>query len=321
MLQIDPLLNLLKKIDAEEIPQNDFQTAMSVAIPVQRNESTHPRQLYELVQEDSKPSSRIKSETMLDLDVTIATEAGRKEAEQKARELKAAQEKQNALPSWYTESTIGIKADPSSPTTATGLSASTAGPSGTSSGIKPDPDAGRAEKKPSLADADAVEQYYASLKEEEERRNALPPGSESEDDSDDDEADEDEEEDGFEDVEIGTTPNGKPSAVPTSGAATPMSSASASASASGTVNGSGNGKKRRAEDDDRNGALANGSGTAVGSSSPTKRVKIESSSDRPGVAEGGVKLEPGTDVRVKLEPATAEESDEDEDDEEFEDAL
>lgn len=299
MAQIDPLLTLLKKIDAEEIPQNDFQSALAVAIPVRRNEETHPTQLYEPIKEESKPSAKIKSEAMLDLDVTIATEEGRDEAEQRARELKAMQEKQNALPSWYTESTIEIKADPDTASPVAG-----AAPTSAAAGIAVKQEDTKEEKKPSIADADAVEAYYASLKEEEERRNALPSASESESSSGGEE-----DEDGFEDVEIdakrGANGNGASAGLGTAGTGTPMSSLSA------TLNG--NVKKRRLSEDEggmMNGALGSSPVTSTpdGGRSPSKKIKLEPGTE--GDAVGGdvvpVKVEAGSD---------------DEDDEEFEDAL
>ena len=327
MSQIDPLLNMLREIDAEEVPQNDFQTALSFAIPVHRNQNTHPTQLYEPVKQETQPSSRIKSEAMLDLDVTIATEEGRDEEDRKARELKAAQEKQNALPSWYTESTIGIKPDPSSPTAGTTAAGSAAAAGSSSAAIKPDPDAQGAngeQKQPRIDSAVSIEEYYASIQRDRDMQTELPPESEPEDDDNDDD-----DEDGFEDVEIGGsgTPNGKTTATSTGsgGLGTPISTPSVSA-----VNGSGSNKRRIAEDgdgdDDENSGsrMPNGSnGTATGS--PSKKVKLEpgaaangASGTRAGVAEGAVKLEPPTDVPVKLEQGSDEEEDEDE---EFEDAL
>ena len=301
MSEIEPLLDLLKRIDAEEIPQNDFPSAMAVAVPVRRNEDTHPTQIYEPVKEEIKPSAaRIKSEAMIDLDVTISTEEGREEADRKARELKAAQEKQNALPSWYTESTIGIKADPTSPVTSTLPIARETKPT-----IKEDPD-----KKDGILDStaltqqDEVDQYYKSLEEEKARRDALPPQSE----------DEDEDDDGFEDVDIGTPANGRGTGTGT-GVGTPSSSISRQPSAppSGSVSAvNGSGKKRRAEDEDgldANGALgSNGAGTPVERQSQSKKIKLEPE------AEGGTVATPSASAAVK------EEADSDED-EEFEDAL
>ena len=299
MSEIDPLLDLLKKIDAEEIPQNDFQAALSVAIPVKRNEDTHPTQIYEVVKEENKPSSsRVKTEAMIDLDVTITTDEGRDEADRKAKELKAAQERQNALPSWHTESTIGIKADPTSPVTSTApkISAATTG-----SAIKEDPDKkdGILDSKAGLTQDDQVEQYYASLRAEEARReDGLPPESQSQSEIEDDD------EDGFEDVDIGTpAANGLGTGT---GVGTPSSSISRQPSAppSGSaLNGSG--KKRRAED--QNGFRGNdgASDTPESGRSPSKKVKLE-----PGV-DGG----PVAPPVIKTEDVDSDE------DEEFEDAL
>ena len=302
MSEIDPLLDLLKKIDAEEIPQNDFQSALSVAIPVKRNEDTHPTQIYEVVKEENKPlASRIKSEAMIDLDVTITTDEGRDEAERKAKELKAAQERQNALPSWHTESTIGIKADPTSPVTS---SAPTTSATISNPTIKADLDtkAGILDSTAGLTQDDQVEQYYASLRAEEARReDGLPPESQSQSEVEDDD------EDGFEDVDIGTpTGNGLGTGTGTGGVGTPSSSVSRqpSAAPSGAA-ANGSGKKRRAEDE--NGFRGNDSArnTPDGGRSLSKKVK----------------LEPGADGGPVVPPVVKNEDVDSDDDEEFEDAL
>ena len=316
MQQIDPLLSLLKKIDAEVIPPNDFASAMAVAVPVRRNEAIHPTQVYEVVKTEGKnKGTEIKSEAMADIEVNISSGMDNEEAE-RVKAQKARQEAQNALPSWHTQSTVGLgagtglkaeqgtldaAANGTSPTVATSSSVTT---------IKKED----GESKEGIVEAAKEElfgweEYYANIQQEQERRDQLPPPSESEF--------EDEDDDGFEEVEIGSTASisGANGINGISGVNTPISSNSASVPPSGTLNGSGS--KRKIDDGPHGNGMSGAetgasslAGTPSRDESPTKKIKLEA---------GVVKIERDT-VIAPLSTVKQEDVDSDED-EEFEDAL
>ena len=202
MSQIDPLLELLKRIDSEEVPQNDFAAALAVAIPVTRNLETHPVTETTEVKSDARPTSKLKQEVNMEVKVNFITEEGTHAAESEAKARKAEQERQNALPAWYTDSTLGranAAADPIIAAPASSLPA----------GVKAEE---VEDKKDGIKQQSDIEAYYASLRAEQEAKAA----QESEEGTSDDEEEDD---DGFEDVEIGVDGSGKgtPSSAVTNG--------------------------------------------------------------------------------------------------------
>ena len=109
MEQIDKLLNLLKQIDSADIPPNDFETAFSHTIPIQRDEYINPpRQV--LVVPGKGPPATVKGlheATLTPLEVSLTTNYERTAAEQiEEEERKAAIANSNVLPVWHTNSTI-----------------------------------------------------------------------------------------------------------------------------------------------------------------------------------------------------------------------
>jgi transcription initiation factor TFIIE subunit alpha len=259
MSQIDPFLELLKQIDSEEIPQNDFQSALARQVPVDRDRETHPVQETTEVKPEVKQPSKLKQEVNMEVKVNFITEEGTNAAEAEAKLRKAEQEKQNALPSWYTHSTVdGMKVDPTSPVAATAAPISSAG-------IKAEE---TDKKNVDIKHQSEVEQYFASLREEQERAAA-------EQDSD---ASTEDEDDGFEDVEIGGAGAGGTTSTLASGIGTPNSSVSQSISSSAALlNGNG---KRSATDDAAN-APGTGTGTGTLNDSAAKKIKVEDKSATP----------------------------------------
>ena len=294
MAQLDKLIKLLQQIDAETIPQNDFQTALSLAVPIKRDESINPTRQLQPVKPEPSTNLVVKTETVTPLEVSLLTDSASSEAERLAKERKAAQEKQNALPVWHTSSTINAtitKPDPdASPKPASSLN-----PSSSSFTLK-----NEEEDKKNAAEitmnAD-LEAYYASLREEQERAALAGPSSSSDEAATDDEDDDE----GFEDVEIGG------SGVGASGINTPSSSMSGRPAANG-MGRQGSGLKAESESSSALGTSA--VGTPVDwEGSVAKKVKVDA--DAVLVGKG---------ASAGLETEAQKEVDSDED-EEFEDAL
>ena len=286
MSQIEPFLELLKRIDAEEIPQNDFATALSNAVPVARDNETHPVVIDTAMnaQSDIKFVSKVKQEASVEVKVNLISDENKQDVDDAAKAQKLAQEKQNALPSWHTQSTLDVSKKEESATE----SKSSNHPSTNGSNALDWHDGDQ------LADDDnkdnlnikqntEMEAYFASLKAEQEQA-AVAEEEEEEDYEDDDD-------DGFEDVDIG-------SGIP-SGVLTPRSEVSEPASLTATTNGT---TKRKAETDTEISIRDISMSGALGNNpSPIKKVKLEES------AAASTATTPGD-----------KDSDEDE---EFEDAL
>ena len=289
MAQLDHLLRLLKQIDEAAVPQNDFPSALAHAVPVTRDPTVHPPTApYLPVKADPKTAAAnkpaVQTVAVDDLEVSVLGESATSEADRAAKERKAAQEQQNALPSWYTQSTVPVPGDTATkpnPATANGtLPTASMLPVGLKREGEPE-DAKPA--KESLEDGvDPVAAYYAEMQEERRREAERPP-------SDASEVDEDEEHDGFEDVVL----NGGTSAVNT-----PSSSFSGTPASVA--------KRRGVESGDAStsGAATPGVGADRDEESPAKRVKLDTGAAIP--AEAGT-------------TAAADEGESDED--EFEDAL
>ena len=290
MSQLDPLIRMLRRIDEQQIPENDFETAEALRVPIQRDEAINPSRKMEPVRAAAGGALRgaFKTETGPAVEVSLVDPEA---AERERREQARRQEAQNVLPEWHTTSTV------TGEMTALGLKEQ-ARQSVAGGALRPDAD--EAKDKKAVADADGVDQsmmdaYLAQLREEQALK-AAQPDSDYEDDDDDE----------FENVGI---------AAAGSGAATPTSS----------VNGATNGLrpspgrpdrsahpassplKRASPDSDSAtpGTSAANTPRDDGARSPSKRAKIEH----------------GSAAGPAAAPAPANGADSDEDDEEFEDAL
>ncbi|CAF9908655.1 MAG: hypothetical protein GOMPHAMPRED_006247 [Gomphillus americanus] len=249
MSQIEPFLELLKRIDQEEIPQNDFATALSNAVPVARDSETHPVVLDAATdaKQDTKFMPKLKQEVNMEVKVNFISEESTRAAEEHARARKAAQEKQNALPSWHTQSTVDVPKVEDSPTSPTI-------PVPRINGVEPEEED---KKNLNIKQNSEMEAYLASLKAE------LARGAEAEEEDDDDE----DGDDGFEDVDIG-------SAIP-SGVGTPRSEISSSAPMSSLS--AMNGKGKRKADRESEAGFLNVSTSDSLDNSPVKKIKLEES--------------------------------------------
>lgn len=109
MSQLEPLLKLLKEIDSNDIPNNDFESAFAVMVPVQRNELINPIRATELVPSRGPPTA-VKGVTetkVIPLEISVTTGSERTTADQAAEaQRKADLAAQNALPVWHTNSTV-----------------------------------------------------------------------------------------------------------------------------------------------------------------------------------------------------------------------
>lgn len=192
--QVDKIRGLMMQIDATNVPENDFDTALSKQKPIERSES-NPAARTEIV---DTPNRNLQSTKGLAIkpekisvqvqdDETVKRET--EEAEAKARRDKEA--RQNALPEWIVKSTVsgdittvGAKEEKRRQERDAHLGGVTAVKSEESEDKKGDKD-----------DEDVMAAYWAELAAAKEKEAAE---NKEEDEEDDDEDDDDE----FEDVDV-----------------------------------------------------------------------------------------------------------------------
>lgn len=204
MSQLEGMLKLLQQIDSEIIPNNDFDTAFSYAIPVQRNHFVNPVRPTVPVEPSRATPSSVKGlaqNTTPQLEISLTTSSEKTAAEQAAEaQRKAAIAAQNVLPVWHTNSTV------TGETTTLGTKEASLkrerNTNGSSASVlKQEPD----EKKETNVLNAELAAYYQQMEEEKAREAQEDESSAAEDDDGDDD---------FEDVGLNT-----------SGVATPSSSA------------------------------------------------------------------------------------------------
>lgn len=188
MSQLEGLLKMLQQVDSEDIPSNDFDTAFSLAVPVQRDMNVNPVQQRMPSNAPKPPPAAVKGmmaqlvTAQLDVSVTTGSEGTTEQAAEAQRKANIAA--QNALPVWHTtstvtgESTVAGKKDGEQQTNGGPLQ-------------KEEED----ERKISTED-EQLEAYYAEIEREREKEAREREA-----------ASEDEDEGDFEDV-LGTSPNG-----------------------------------------------------------------------------------------------------------------
>ena len=110
MSQLDGLLKMLQQIDSEDIPNNDFDTAFALAVPIPRDETINPSQHYRPFGPATGPPTAVKGDVHVaaaPLDVSVTTNSERTAAEKAAdAQRKADIAAQNVLPVWHTNSTV-----------------------------------------------------------------------------------------------------------------------------------------------------------------------------------------------------------------------
>ncbi|OBA22338.1 hypothetical protein METBIDRAFT_39880 [Metschnikowia bicuspidata var. bicuspidata NRRL YB-4993] len=209
MVQVDPIIGYLKKIDNAHIEDNTFETALTKAIPAQSSStasytlSTRVAGNSSLQMSQSLQNAASKANATLHVSITASDE--NYEKEQQEKEERRQKLEQNALPSWHSASTVGQSTGFGVPDDET---AAAAGPAPTEStdpavkheelGIKTESDAAPAVPVPSaspLTEAerkdkeaqDVLAAYYANLAEKEAQE-------------DDDDEEDDDDFDDFEDI-------------------------------------------------------------------------------------------------------------------------
>lgn len=106
MIQIDPIIAFLKKIDDSVIEDNNFESALVKSIPAQSSTSGN----YSLSNRFKSKhanynAANLKSQATLHVSITATDE--NEDKEQQEREEKRQKLQQNALPSWHSASTVG----------------------------------------------------------------------------------------------------------------------------------------------------------------------------------------------------------------------
>lgn len=199
--QLERVLKLLQDIDNATIPKNDFETALSLQVPVQRNKDVNPVRStvpFEIGRGPPAAVKGINKPIVQDLTVDLTSSAEMTAAERLAEETrKASVAAQNVLPVWHTASTVvggsstgtktnpSVKRDPS--LDVQGLSAN----------LKLER-SGEDQKVtiPSTGDeGDELAAYYARMAQEQEK--------EEREDREAEESSGDEDEESFEDVDTG----------------------------------------------------------------------------------------------------------------------
>ena len=289
MSQLESLLKLMPQIDSQIIPNNDFETAFSVAIPVLRNEDINPVRKSEAIESTNSRPTAVKGLTQVaaaPLEVSLTTSSASAAAEREAEaQRKANLAAQNALPVWHTQSTVTGEA------TALGNKERDRLTNGATLGLLKDEDE---EKKEADVTNDDLAAYYRQLQEEKEK--------EAREDREADESSGEDEEDEFEDV-----------GIEASGLATPASSFSVAAN--GAKTDPVNGRLFKHENDSGSSAPSTGISTPAGS------FAAAGDEDGPSKAKRA-KLEQTNGIVAALAASPKADKDSDEDDEaEFEDAL
>ena len=315
MSQLEGMLKLLQQIDSEIIPNNDFETAFSYAVPVQRNHFVNPVRPTIPVEYSRGPPTSVKGLTQNhtpQLEISLTTSSEKTAADQAAEaHRKATIAAQNVLPVWHTNSTV------TGETTTLGAKEATLkrdrnnlnGGAASVGLVKHD----SADEKKGITNVlnDELAAYYQQMEEEKAREAKEDDSSGPEDDDDDN--------DDFEDVGLNT-----------SGLATPSSSAPTAVNGTKPAPPVLNGSRKRQASESGSSAPATSTATpadtgAVTTTATTAPVIVvdnndtERTDDRPSAAKR-IKLE---NVETGRAVGAAEkDSDEDEEAEaEFEDAL
>jgi transcription initiation factor TFIIE subunit alpha len=280
------ITDLLPRIDGEVVPDITFEVAFSNHKPVERAETHKVERLDPMDSTYSRPAAvkGLANTGPTSISINIQSADSLSEEQQAAeRARKQAHLAANAMPSWYTKSTVTGE-------TIQGMETSLPGDKLTKEEEDEkkrirDAEAERLAKEKEDADLQAV---FARIKAEEEARQAAG----------DDESDDEDDDDEFEDI-VGTSTN--------TGAATRLSGAALGAApvAPSPLRQSGtqppNGLKREAPD----------SGPTTGAASPNVTTQVDD--ERP------VKKIKMDDETAAPAPGAAEDDEDDEDDIEFED--
>ncbi|KAI9706812.1 MAG: hypothetical protein M1820_004783 [Bogoriella megaspora] len=205
--QLSPLLALMQRLDSSTVPENDWETALANARPIQRakedqgikNETVVDSQLRVVPQKVKGLDTQERVEVSI-VGATTAEEEERRRREE--RERKEALRIQNQLPSWHTHSTItGMENGTNTAKTGAKLAAGANGVGSAAVNGKVEEE----DKKVVLKDANNnadLDEYFANLHKLTEQEGEASQRSSPREDEDE----EDEEE--FEDVTLPASTNG-----------------------------------------------------------------------------------------------------------------
>ena len=201
--QLEKILNLLREIDATNVPENDFQTALSKQKPVLRNDANPGQLRTEVVDLPNRNLQSTKGLAIVPEKIAVQVqddEDVKKESEvSEAAARREKEARQNALPEWISKSTVSGDV-----TTVGAKEERMRMEREAASVVKED---GSEEKKPVLkngAEEDVMAAYWEELAKAQAEEAAARAKSEEEEEEDDDEDD-------FEDVDVtGTPANGTP---------------------------------------------------------------------------------------------------------------
>ena len=187
MTQLDKLLKLLQQIDSEDIPQNDFETAIAHAVPIHRDEYVNPSRQNPTQLVGSAPPTTVKgitqaADTLLEVNLTTSSELSAAEQTAEA-ERKAAIANSNVMPVWHTNSTVTGESTITKAASKDGQTLPSM-----IEGLKPE----EKESKDGLVLNEELEAYYAQMAEEKQK--------EAEEDAELDDTDDNESD--FEDVDV-----------------------------------------------------------------------------------------------------------------------
>ncbi|KAL9097434.1 MAG: hypothetical protein Q9165_000330 [Trypethelium subeluteriae] len=201
--QLSPLLNLMQRLDSSTVPENDWETALANARPIQRAKEEQGIKNETLVDSQLRvvPQKVKGLETQERVEVSLVGATSAEEEERRRQEERERKEKlraQNQLPSWHTHSTItGLKTTDQADSNTIDLTSSNGLKS---ENIEDDKKATKdAIAAASANDSADLKDYFDNLQkqmQEEAANDGRSPSSPSNADPSDDEDDEDE----FEDV-------------------------------------------------------------------------------------------------------------------------
>lgn len=224
--QLSRIVAIMRQIDSTDVPENDFQTAFSHALPIDRGANNPDRKVQ--IINDPKPSlASTKGLALAPEKVSVSVMEDGAEVKldpEEAARRRAEEAKQNALPDWIVKSTI------SGDITSVGAkeAAERAAREAHHAGLSVEDTVGD-DKKAGISDDGVMEAYFAQLKAEQERQ-ALE--EQDEEDDDDDDEDDEEDDDDFEDVDVaGVATTAESSFLPSISVSTPDASGQPSSTA------------------------------------------------------------------------------------------
>ncbi|SGZ53010.1 CIC11C00000003756 [Sungouiella intermedia] len=111
MLQVDPIIGYLKKVDNSDVEDNNFEIALTKAIPAQSGSlasyTISNRTTGKSRAQISQSLQNAASKANATLHVSITASDENYEREQQEKENRRQKLEQNALPSWHSASTVG----------------------------------------------------------------------------------------------------------------------------------------------------------------------------------------------------------------------